>query len=109
MKVSGNKILVQCELPTDYKLDSMMEQEGLPLLNGDLFYVLTKDRRIIIREYLDDGFTPQDKSVDTANTFTIKGYTEGGMGLWEATYRVVTDSGKIKNIYELNSVIKDMY
>ncbi len=109
MKVSGNKILVQCELPTDYKLDSMLEQEGLPLLNGDLFYVLTRDRRIIIREYLDDGFTCDDKSVDTANTFTIRGYTEGGMGLWEATYRVITDSGKIKNIYELNAVIKGMY
>ena len=109
MKVSGKKILVECELPTDYGLCRLMDYEGLPSLTGDLFYVITKDSRIIIREYLEDGFSCQDKPVDAPYTFTIKGEVHGGMGLWSVTYRVITDSGMVKNIYELNAFIKDMY
>jgi len=57
MKVSGKKIFIECELPTDYGLCRLMEYEGLPSLTGDLFYVITKDSRIVIREYLEDGFS----------------------------------------------------
>lgn len=109
MKVSGKKILIECDLPTDYGLSRLMEYEGLPSLTGDLFYVITKDNRIVIREYLEDGFSFEDKPVDAPFTFVINGEVNGGMGLWSVTYRVVTDSGKVKNIYELNAVIKDMY
>jgi hypothetical protein len=86
-----------------------MEYEGLPSLTGDLFYVITEDKRIVVRDYLDDGFTAQDTPFDPPFTFTISDQVEGGMGLWHVTYRVITDSGKVKNIYELNAVIKDMY
>jgi hypothetical protein len=108
MKVSGNKILVEYDLPTDYGLSRIMEQKGLPLLNGDLFYVITKNKKFVVREYLEDGFTCEDKVIDTPYSFTIVGSAVGGMGLWEVTYRVDTDSGIIKNIYEMNAVIKDM-
>lgn len=108
MKVNCKKILIECDLPTDYGLSPLMEYEGLPVLTGDLFYVITKDSRMVIREYLEDGFSFDDKSVDDSFTFTINGEVNGGMGLWKVSYRVVTDSGRIKNIYELNAVIKDM-
>jgi hypothetical protein len=104
-----NRILVECELPTDYGLRRSMEYEGLPSIDGNLFYVITKDSRIVIREYLEDGFSFEDKPVDGEHEFTIKGEAQGGMGLWEVTYRVITDSGKVKKIYELNAIIRDMY
>lgn len=109
MKVSGKKIFIERELPTDYGLCRLMEYEGLPSLTGDLFYVITKDNRIVIRTYLEDGFSFEDTPVDTPYTFTINGEVNGGMGLWSVSYRVITESGKVKNFYELKAVIKDMY
>jgi len=107
--LSPNRILVECDLPTDYGLCRSMEYEGLPSLDGNLFYVITKDNRIVIREYLEDGFSFEDKPVEGINEITIKGYVHGGMGLWEVTYRVLMNSGKVKKIYELNTIIRDMY
>jgi hypothetical protein len=110
MKVNGNKILVECELPSDYGSYRLMGYEGLPSLNGDLFYVINKNNNLAVREYLEDGFTFEDKVIDSMNEFTIYGHVQGGMGIWVISYRVCVDSdGHVKNIYELNSDIKDTH
>jgi len=106
MRVSGN-ILVECDIPNDYGISRVMEHKGLPFLSGDLFYVITKDRRIIIREYQEDGFSTVDKPFMDTCQFEIRGYAPGGMGKWIITLRVITDSGKVKNIYELNVGLED--
>ncbi len=109
MKVSGKKILIECELPTDYGLCRTMEHKGLPSLTCDSFYVLTNDKKFVVREYEENGFSYIDKEIEGLYNFDIVGKFHGGMGLWEVTYGVITDSGKIKNLYEKNCVIKDMY
>lgn len=105
MKESGNRILVLCDLPTDYGLPKLLIYNGLPQLNYDRFYVITKDRKIAIRQYLDDGFSFEDTPVTGSHTFTIQGEIQGAMGLWTVTYRVITNSGNVNNIHELNATI----
>jgi len=105
VKVSG-KIFVDCELPSDYGMCRMMtHDEGLPLLSGDLFYVLTKNKEFVIREYQDDGFSFVDTTCNDICEFIITGYIQGGMGVWCVEYRVSVDSGKMKNVYETRVVI----
>ena len=107
MKESGNTILVQSDLPTDYGVCRMMLHDGLPLnTNGD-FYVITHEKNIVVRSYLEDGFSFEDKPFMDKCDFVITGYVRGGMGMWEVTFRVSIDSGLVKNMYELNSTIKD--
>ena len=105
MKVNGNKILILCDLPTDYGLPKLLECQGLPLLTHDHFYVITKDKKLVDRSYLDDGFSFEDIPISESHTFNVSGFVQGAMGLWNITYRVITDSGSVNNIYELNTTI----
>lgn len=105
VKASG-KILIECELPSDYGINRMMiHDKGLPHLSGDLFYVLNKDKHLVIREYQDDGFSFKDIPCEDTCEFIVTGYVLGGMGTWHIEYRVSLDSGKIKNVYETRQVI----
>lgn len=109
VKASGNKILVECDLPTDYVLSRIMLCEGLPMFKReDSFYVITKDKKIYVREYLEDGFSYIDSVFLDNVTFSIKGNVNGGMGMWEISYRIIANDGVVNNIYELNSELKNI-
>ena len=106
MKESGNKIIVLCDLPTDYGLPKLLDYSGLNKpADSEHFYVITKDKKIVIRNYLENGFSFEDTPVGGSHTFNISSKVHGAMGLWTVTYRVTTNSGNVTNIIELNTTL----
>jgi len=99
------KVLVQCELPTDYCLDTVFYTNELPAVHSGDFYLLTKEKKLVKKTLLENGFAFEDVEFNTSVTFYIQQVCDTDMGMVSSIYRITVKDGTVTDISEIKDSI----